>query len=133
MSKIALTWKSETSQEGNVSNVANIKATLKRLSEKEFTYANKHGEELTYKLATVVFADKNGVNHVREGVVCYDTSYSQGMEVGMTYLGKISRSSNADGSARKPWVTLSSLAAGVDFADDDFEDVVVEEPEMSIQ
>jgi hypothetical protein len=55
------------------------------------------------------------------------------MEVGMTYLGKISRSTNADGSARKPWVTLSSLVSGVDFADDEFEDAVIEEPEMSIQ
>ena len=133
MSKIALKWKDEVTENGNATKVANIKGTLKRLSEKEFSYVNKHGEELTYRLATITFPDFNGTVHTRENVVVYNSSFEKGMETGVTYLGKITRSTNADGTARKPWVTLSSLESGVDFQDDDFEEVVVEEPEMSLQ
>jgi len=130
---ITLKFKEEVSANGNVSKVANFKGTLNRLSEKEFSYSNASNELITYKLATVTFTDFAGASHTRENVVVFDTSYDKGMEVGSTYLGKISRSTNADGSARKPWVTLSSLVSGVDFADDEFEDAVIEEPEMSIQ
>lgn len=133
MSKITLKFREEKSVNGNISKVANIKGTLNRLGEKEFSYANASGEEITYRLATVTFSDLAGVAHTRENVVVFDTSYEKGMEVGSTYLGKISRSNNADGTPRKPWVTLSSLVAGVDFQDDDFEEVEVEEPEMSLQ
>ena len=125
MSKVVLKFKEETTENGNAVKVANIKGTLKRLSEKDFAYVNKHGEELTYKLATITFPDANGTVHTRENVVVYNTSFEKGMELGATYLGKISRSTNADGTARKPWVTLSSLESGVDFQDDDFEEVEV--------
>jgi hypothetical protein len=133
MSKVVLKFKEEVSANGNVSKVANIKGELLKLSDPTFEYANRDGEVLQYKLATIKFADHAGTNHVRENVVVYSTSYNKGMEVGTTYLGKVSRSNNADGTPRKPWVTLSSLVSGVDFADDDFEEVVVEEPELSIQ
>jgi hypothetical protein len=133
MSKITLKWKEEVSINGNTSKVSNIKGTLKRLGEKEFSYLNGAGEEVVYRLATISFADTLGINHTRENVVVFDTSYDQGMEVGETYLGKISRSVNADGTPRKPWVTLSALVSGTDFSDDDFEEVEIEEPEMSIQ
>ena len=45
----------------------------------------------------------------------------------MTYLGKVSRSKNADGSARKPWYTVSSLLVAEESSDDDFEEVEVSE------
>lgn len=130
---ITLKFKEEVSANGNISKVANFKGTLNRISEKEFSYTNASNELITYKLATVTFTDFAGVSHTRENVVVFDTSYNKGMEVGVTYLGKISRSNNADGSSRKPWVTLSSLQAGTDFVEDEFEDAVIEEPEMSLQ
>ena len=51
--KISLKFVAETTPSGNLQNVANIKAELQRLSEKEFSYVNASGEELTYKLATI--------------------------------------------------------------------------------
>jgi hypothetical protein len=125
--KISLKFVAETTPSGNLQNVANIKAELQRLSEKEFSYVNASGEELTYKLATITFIDLNGNKFTRENVVVYATSYEQGMELGMTYLGKVSRSKNADGSARKPWYTVSSLLVAEESSDDDFEDVEVSE------
>ena len=125
--KIALVFKEETTPSGNVQKVANIKATLNRLSEKEFSYKNGSGDELTYKLATITFSDDNGNNHTKSDIVVYNTSYEQGMEIGQTYLGKVSRSKNADGTARKPWYTLSSLVVASENSDDDFEDVEVSE------
>jgi len=125
--KIALVFKEETTPSGNVQKVANIKATLNRLSEKEFSYKNGSGDELTYKLATITFSDDNGNNHTKSDIVVYNTSYEQGMEIGQTYLGKVSRSKNADGTARKPWYTLSSLVVASENSDEDFEDVEVSE------
>jgi hypothetical protein len=123
--KIALLFKEETTPSGNVQKVANIKATLVRLSDKEFSYANADGETLTYKLATIKFSDANDNSHTKADVVVYNTSYEQGMEVGETYLGKVSRSKNADGTARKPWYTLSSLVVASENSDEDFEEVEV--------
>lgn len=125
--KIVLSFKEETTPSGNVQKVANIKANLQRLSDKEFSYENSKGEVLTYKLATISFVDTKGTTHVRDGVVVYDTSYDQGMETGYTYLGKISRSNNADGTPRKPWYTISSLLVADENSDADFEDVEVSE------
>jgi hypothetical protein len=125
--KIALVFKEETTPSGNVQKVANIKATLVRLSDKEFTYTNGNGDTLTYKLATIRFTDDNGNSHTKADIVVYSTSYEQGMEVGETYLGKVSRSKNADGTARKPWYTLSSLVVASENSDDDFEEVEVSE------
>jgi hypothetical protein len=125
--KIALVFKEETTPSGNVQKVANIKATLNRLSEKEFSYKNSSGDELTYKLATITFSDDNDNNHTKSDIVVYNTSYEQGMEIGQTYLGKVSRSKNADGTARKPWYTLSSLVVASENSDEDFEDVEVSE------
>jgi hypothetical protein len=125
--KIALLFKEETTPSGNVQKVANIKATLVRLSDKEFSYNNSNGETLTYKLATITFTDENGNSHTKSDIVVYSTSYEQGMEVGETYLGKVSRSRNADGSPRKPWYTLSSLVVASENSDDDFEEVEVSE------
>ena len=129
--KIALLFKEETTPSGNVQKVANIKATLVRLSDKEFSYANADGETLTYKLATIKFSDVNDNSHTKADVVVYNTSYEQGMEVGETYLGKVSRSKNADGTARKPWYTLSSLVVASENSDEDFEEVEVSQ-EMGI-
>jgi hypothetical protein len=125
--KIALVFKEETTPSGNVQKVANIKATLVRLSDKEFTYTNGNGDTLTYKLATIRFTDDNGNSHTKADIVVYSTSYEQGMEVGETYLGKVSRSKNADGTARKPWYTLSSLVVASENSDEDFEDVEISE------
>jgi len=129
--KIALLFKEETTPSGNIQRVANIKATLVRLSDKEFTYTNGAGDVLTYKLATIKFVDVKGNSHTKADIVVYDTSYEQGMEVGETYLGKVSRSTNADGTPRKPWYTLSSLVVAEENSDDDFEEVEVSE-EMGI-
>lgn len=131
-SKVVLSFKDEETVNGNAVKTANIKGTLKRLSEKVFEYANGAGETIRYKLATIAFKDLNDTTHVRENVVVYESSYEQGMEVGTTYLGRITRSKNADGTARKPWVTLYSAVAGEDFSDDDFAELPVE-AEMSIQ
>ena len=125
--KIALVFKDDVTPSGNVQRVANIKATLNRLSEKEFSYNNSAGETLTYKLATITFTDDNGNSHTKSDIVVYNTSYEQGMEVGQTYLGKVSRSKNADGSPRKPWYTLSSLVVASENSDEDFEEVEVSE------
>lgn len=131
-SKVVLSFKDEETLNGNAVKTANIKGTLKRLSEKVFEYANGSGETIRYKLATIAFKDLKDTTHVRENVVVYESSYEQGMEVGTTYLGRITRSKNADGTARKPWVTLYSAVAGEDFSDDDFAELPVE-AEMSIQ
>ena len=122
---IKLAFKEETTPNGNSQFVANIKAELIRLSEKEFSYVNASGEQLTYKLATITFADLNGNKFTRENVVVYNTSYEKGMEVGMTYLGKVSRSTNADGTPRKPWYTVSSLLVADENSDSDFESIEV--------
>jgi hypothetical protein len=125
--KISLKFVEQVTPNGNVQHVANIKATLVRLSEKDFTYTNGAGETLTYKLATIKFVDNNDVSFTRENVVVYNTSYEQGMEIGETYLGKVSRSKNADGTARKPWYSLSSLVVAGENSDDDFEEIEISE------
>lgn len=133
MSKVVLTFKDEVTENGNQVKTANIKGTLKRLSEKVFEYVNGAGETVRYKLATITFKDNAGTTHSRENVVVYEASYEQGMEVGGTFLGRITRSKNADGTPRKPWVTLYSAVAGEDFSDEDFADEVPVAEDMSIQ
>ena len=124
---IKLKFKAETTKNGNKQFVANYKGTLSRLSEQDFSYVNGAGNTIEYKLATVSFNDLDGVNHTLDSVVVYATSLGKGMELGQTYLGRISRSFNADGSARKPWVALYSAVAGKEISDADFDAIVLEE------
>lgn len=124
---IKLKFKAETTQNGNKQFVANYKGKLSRLSEQDFSYVNGAGNTIEYKLATVSFNDLDGVNHTLDSVVVYATSLGKGMELGQTYLGRISRSFNADGSARKPWVALYSAVAGKEISDADFDAIVLEE------
>lgn len=124
---IKLKFKAETTQNGNKQFVANYKGTLSRLSEQDFSYVNGAGNTIEYKLATVAFSDLDGVKHTLDSVVVYATSLGKGMELGQTYLGRISRSFNADGSARKPWVALYSAVAGKEISDADFDAIVLEE------
>jgi hypothetical protein len=131
MSKVTLKWKDDVTANGNAVKIANIKATLKSMSKQMFDYVNGAGEVIKYTLGTVVFKDELGVEHTKEGFVIYETSLNQGIEVGGTYLARISRSNNADGSARKPWCTLYSAVAGDALSDDDFAELPVEQ-EMGI-
>lgn len=124
---IKLKFKAEETKNGNKQFVANYKGTLSRLSEQDFSYVNGAGETVNYKLATVSFNDLDGVKHTLDSVVVYATSLSKGMELGQTYLGRISRSFNADGTARKPWVALYSAVAGKEISDADFDAIVLEE------
>lgn len=124
---ITLKFKAEETKNGNKQFVANYKGTLNRLSEQDFSYVNGSGETVNYKLATVSFNDLDGVKHTLDSVVVYATSLAKGMELGQTYLGRISRSFNADGSARKPWVALYSAVAGKEISDADFDAIVLEE------
>ena len=123
---IALKFVEQTTSRGNVVKVAKINGTLKRLSDKVFDYKveGENGvETVEYKLATVEFLDENKTKHVANNVHVYKKSYEQDMEVGGTYLGSVTRSKNADGSARSPWWALSSLVIGADITDDMFEEV----------
>lgn len=124
---IALKFVEKTTSRGNVVKVAKINGTLKRLSDNVFDYevTNEEGdlEKVEYKLATVEFLDENQQKHVANNVHVYRKSYEQGMETGGTYLGSVTRSKNADGSARSPWWALSSLVVGADITDDMFEEV----------
>lgn len=123
---IALKFVEQTTSRGNVVKVAKINGTLKRLSDKVFDYEveGKDGiEKVEYKLATVEFLDENKTKHVANNVHVYKKSYEQDMEVGGTYLGSVTRSTNADGTARTPWWTLSSLVIGAEITDDMFEEV----------
>ena len=122
---ISLNFKPEKTISGNDVLVANIKGTLLNVSKNVFSYENSNSESITYRLATVKFTDLKGVVHTKEGFVIYESSFEKGMEVGNTYLGRITRSKNADGTARKPWSTLYSLPAGESITDDDFEDVEI--------
>lgn len=123
---IALKFVEQTTSRGNVVKVAKINGTLKRLSDKVFDYEveGKDGiEKVEYKLATVEFLDENKTKHVANNVHVYKKSYEQDMEVGGTYLGSVTRSTNADGTPRSPWWALSSLVIGTEITDDMFEEV----------
>lgn len=124
---IALKFVEKVTPKGNITKVAKINGTLKRLSDKVFDYEviNEKGEveKVEYKLATVEFLDENKTTHVANNVHVYKTSYEQGMEAGVTYLGSVTRSKNADGTARSPWWALSSLVIGDTITDDMFEEV----------
>jgi hypothetical protein len=123
---IALKFVEQTTSRGNVVKVAKINGTLKRLSDKVFDYEveGKDGiEKVEYKLATVEFLDENKTKHVANNVHVYKKSYEQDMEVGGTYLGSVTRSTNADGTPRSPWWALSSLVIGAEITDDMFEEV----------
>ena len=124
---ILLKWKPEKTISGNDVSVANIKGTLLNVSNKTFEYVNANSETITYRLATVKFTDERGVSHTKDGFVIYETSFEKGMEVGQTYLGRITRSKDADGTARKPWSTLYSAVAAESMTDSDFEEVAAEE------
>jgi len=124
---IALKFVEKTTSRGNLVKVAKIKGTLKSLSDKVFDYetTNEKGgiELIEYKLATVEFLDEKQQKHVANNVHVYRKSYEEGMDVGSTYLGSVTRSKDADGSPRSPWWALSSFIIGAEITDDDFEEV----------
>ena len=124
--KSFLKWKEQTTPAGNVVKVANISGTLQRLSEKSWPYTNSEGTVLNYKLATITYNDYFGTLVTEENVKVYEASYTQGMEAGQTYLGKVQRGTNADGTARSPWVTLFSAVVGTSLTDDEYGDVELE-------
>ena len=130
--KVVLKFKEETTPSGNVVKNASFAGTLLRLSEKVWPYTNAEGKEVFYKLADVRYADAVGTTHVEPSVKVYEASYEQGMEVGETYLGRVTRSKNADGSARSPWFTLSALVVAVNSTDDDFEEYEVPAEELAV-
>jgi hypothetical protein len=118
-----LKFKEETNVNGRVSKVANFNGTLSRLSEQEFSYENANGETVEYRLATVAMTDSVGEKHNLDGVVVYKTAIEKGMTVGKTYLGRVQIPINADGSAGKPWVTLSSAEVATQANAMSFEDI----------
>lgn len=122
MSAVKLTFKDQTTSNGNAIRVANYNGVLNRMSEQEFSYNNAEGNPVSYKLATVTFKDNLGASHTVDGVIVYKSSVDKGMTVGSTYLGQIQRSTGEDGEPRT-WITLSSQPAGVRSSDLSFEDV----------
>ena len=124
---IALKFVEKVTPKGNITKVAKINGTLKRLSEKVFDYdvENEKGEveKVEYKLATVEFFDENKTKHIANNVHVYRKSFEEGMEVGVNYLGSVTRSKNADGTPRSPWWALSSLVVGDTITDDMFDEV----------
>jgi hypothetical protein len=124
--KSFLKWKDETTPAGNVVKVANISGTLNRMSEQSWPYTNSEGTVINYKLATITYPDYFGTLVTEENVKVYEKSYSQGMEKGQTYLGRVQRGTNADGTKRNPWVTLYSAVVGTSLSDDDYGDAELE-------
>ena len=124
--KSFLKWKEETTPAGNVVKVANISGTLNRMSEQSWPYTNSEGTVINYKLATITYPDYFGTLVTEENVKVYEKSYSQGMEKGQTYLGRVQRGTNADGTKRNPWVTLYSAVVGTSLSDDDYGDAELE-------
>lgn len=130
--KVVLKFKEETTPNGNVVKNASFAGTLLRMSEKVFDYTNADGVVINFKLADVRFTDAVGTSHVEPNVHVYEASFEQGMEVGETYLGKVTRSKNADGTARSPWFNLYSVVVGVRSTDDDFEEYEVPAEELAV-
>lgn len=130
--KIVLKFKEETTPNGNVVKNATFAGTLLRMSDKVFDYTNADGVVINYKLADVRYADALGTTHVEPNVHVYEASYEQGMEVGESYLGRVTRSKNADGTARSPWYNLYSVIVGVRSTDDDFEEYEVPAEELAV-
>ena len=124
--KSFLKWKDETTPAGNVVKVANISGTLNRMSEQSWPYTNSEGTVINYKLATITYPDYFGTLVTEENVKVYEASYSQGMEKGQTYLGRVQRGTHADGTKRNPWVTLYSAVVGTSLSDDDYGDAELE-------
>jgi len=124
--KSFLKWKDETTPAGNAVKVANISGTLNRMSEQSWPYTNSEGTVINYKLATITYPDYFGTLVTEENVKVYEKSYSQGMEKGQTYLGRVQRGTNADGTKRNPWVTLYSAVVGTSLSDDDYGDAELE-------
>lgn len=123
---IKLSFVEKTTSNGNVVKVAKIKGTLKRMSDQVFSYEvqGANGPELVeYKLANIEFTDLNNNKLSADQVHVYRKSYEQGMSIGTTYLGSVTRSQDANGNARQPWWTLTSLPVGATILDSDFDDV----------
>jgi hypothetical protein len=130
--KVVLKFKEETTPSGNVVKNATFAGTLLRMSDKVFEYTNADGVVINYKLADVRYTDAVGTSHVEPNVKVYEASYEQGMESSETYLGRVTRSKNADGTARSPWFTLYSVVVGVNSTDDDFEEYEVPAEELAV-
>lgn len=123
---IKLSFVEKTTSKGNVVKVAKVKGTLKRLSDQVFSYQaeGENGPELVeYKLANIEFTDLNNNKFNADQVHVYKKSYEQGMSIGETYLGSVTRSQDANGNPRQPWWTLSSLPIGATITDSDFDEV----------
>jgi len=121
---IKLKFVEETTSLGNVVKNANITGKLLSISEKVFDYVSPETkDDVFYKLATMSFKDLNNEEHTTSKCVVYQTSYEKGMEIGQSYLGKITLSDalNEDGSKRAPWIMLSSYVKGEELSFDDFE------------
>ena len=131
MATVELKFKRRVTEGGNQVVEAAINAKLLRISDRFFTYVNGKGNSIEYKLATVEFKDLNGVTQRPSDVHVYKASVEEGMEVGGTYLGKVQLSENPDGSPRDPWWTLSSLATGNRFTNNDFK-IIMDDEEVGI-
>ena len=121
---IKLKFVEETTSLGNVVKNANITGKLLSISEKVFDYVSPETkDDVFYKLATMSFKDLNNEEFTTSKCVIYQTSYEKGMEIGQSYLGKITLSDalNEDGTKRAPWIMLSSYVKGEELSFDDFE------------
>jgi hypothetical protein len=126
-----LTFKDGVTTNGNNVRQAALKAELVTLSPVTFSYNNANGEVINYKLASVKFTDNKGDLYKKGNVCVYEASFSKGMEIGETYLGKLAIALDENllpAKDRKPWVTLSSYEAYSDFSIEEFEFEDVEEP-----
>ncbi len=125
---IKLKWKLETTPNGREVRVSSFVGTLLNVSKNMFSYVNKDKETLNYHLATVSFKDMNDQEITTDQVVIYDTSFDKGMQVGSTYLGKITQGledlvDEETGviSKPKPWIMLSSFVKGQELSFNSFD------------
>ncbi len=125
---IKLKWKLETTPNGREVRVSSFVGTLLNVSKNMFSYVNKDKETLNYHLSTVSFKDMNDQEITTDQVVIYDTSFDKGMQVGSTYLGKITQGledlvDEETGviSKPKPWIMLSSFVKGQELSFNSFD------------
>ena len=125
---IKLKWKLETTPNGREVRVSSFVGTLLNVSKNMFSYVNKDKETLNYHLATVSFKDMKDEEYTTDQVVIYDTSFDKGMQVGSTYLGKITQGledlvDEETGviSKPKPWIMLSSFVKGQELSFNSFD------------
>lgn len=125
---IKLKWKLETTPNGREVRVSSFVGTLLNISKNNFSYVNKDKETLNYYLGTVSFKDMNDQIITTDQVVIYNTSFDNGMQVGNTYLGKITQGledlvdeETGIVSKPKPWIMLSSFVKGQELSFNSFD------------